>query len=156
MASPLPVDGRGSNYCRRGSLSLARAKLQRVAASWPVDDVARDPQHFQNVAHTLHIVPDLFGEEGGPGPGLPEDLRHREVAVGVIEQELEELELSDGERSLLALVADHSPFGVHPQAIEIREALSPEFQPFLVAHHLALDDLDVRLRSPSRDQRQLG
>src|SRR6202022_2135904 len=105
------------------------------------------------LAYTPNVVADLLRKEGGLGPGLAEDLGDPEVTVGMVEQELEELKLSNGERSLPTLVADQSPFRIQPEAVEIPDPSVPKVEPFLIAVHLALDDVDVRLRRTARDRR---
>lgn len=135
---------------------LVFSELQGVAAPRPIDYIAWYLHRQQDFAYTPDVIADLLGEQSASRPGLAEDLGHSEVPVGMIEQELEELKLTHGQRCFATFVADHSPFWIQPQAVKIPDSLVPEIEPFLVALHLTLDDLDVRLSSSLRDRRQLG
>jgi hypothetical protein len=61
----------------------------------------------------------------------------------MVQQELQELELSLGERDLTALVPDHATLGIQPQTMELPKTAIPEVEALLVSQHLALDDLEV-------------
>ena len=63
--------------------------------------------------------------------------------MGMIEQELQQLVLTLGERHLVTPVADHSALGIEPEPLELPEPCEPQVQALLVAEHLRLDDLDV-------------
>src|SRR5450756_1953922 len=78
------------------------AEKQRVAPSWLVDQVGRDREVDEDLPQPAHVVAHLFREEGGVGPGLTQDLLCGEEAVGLIEEELEKLELPLG-REILTL-----------------------------------------------------
>ena len=136
-----------------GRYLLVRAELKGVTAPGPVDDIARDFQCRHYLPDALHVIAYFLGEKVWLCPGLAEDLRHGEVPVGMIEEELEELKLSDGQRCLPTLVADHSTFRIQPEAVQIPDASVPKVEPFPIAVHLALDDLYVRLGRPLRDRR---
>jgi hypothetical protein len=72
------------------------------------------------------------------------------------EQELDELKFSKGEFGLHASKANCPALRIEKWATEVRQAPEPEFEPFLVAVHLALDDLQVGFRRPLRHRRQLA
>src|SRR5580704_661760 len=135
---------------------LGGAELERVAAPGPVDDVAGDLEHREDLAQSRHIAASLFWEEVGPRPGLAEDLLHGEEPVGMIEQELEELKFSSGERCLQTPEANRSTLGIELRAVEIRQATVPQVEPFVVAEHLTFDDHHIRLRRLPGDRWQLS
>src|ERR1700680_1480903 len=126
IAAPLCRDIAGPQSITAGLLVLAQ--LQRVAVPWPVDDIARDLQRRQDLAHALHIVADLFWKQCGLRPGLAENLGHGEVPVRVIKEELEELKLTSGHYALPILVSNRSPCWIQPQAVEIPNASRPALE----------------------------
>jgi subtilase family serine protease len=73
---------------------LLSVEHERVATPRFVHDVDRNRQVSEDLAESPDVVADLFGEQRRVSPGLAEDLRGREKAVGMAEQELEELELT--------------------------------------------------------------
>jgi len=66
----------------RQQVALVDAELGRVAATGPVDEMARYFQRHQYPAYALHLVANLLRKEGGLGSGLAEDLVHGAVARG--------------------------------------------------------------------------
>ena len=66
----------------RKQVALLDSELGRVAATGPVDEMARYFQCCQDPAYALHVVADLLREEAGLGSGLAEDLVHGDVARG--------------------------------------------------------------------------
>src|SRR5207245_6888401 len=89
-------------------------------------------------------------------PCLAEDLGRREVPVGMVEEELQELELSLGQCDLAALVPDYAPFGIQPQSVQLPEAAVPEVEALLVALHLGFDNLEVPRRGLLCERLQVG
>src|ERR1700685_1897288 len=63
----------------------------------------------------------------------------------VVEEELEQLELSIREDDLSSLVAQHPTIRVEPQSLELPDPLVPEVQACVIPLHLVLDvgDIDV-------------
>ena len=59
--------------------------------------------------------------------------------MGVVEEELEEIELSIGEHRLLPLVTQDSPVGIEPKALELPDPLVPKVEALVVPSHLGLD-----------------
>jgi len=57
---PLPARGRRLDYCDSGPKWLVVAEHKRVATPRSVDQIARDVQLLQQLAHTPDVVPDLF------------------------------------------------------------------------------------------------
>src|SRR4029077_7977176 len=88
-------------------------------------------------------VADLFGKERRVRPGLPQDLAGREVAVRVVEQELQELKLPFGEAQLVTFVTYEPPRRIEPEALQLPDAPVPEVKTYLVALHLVFDDREV-------------
>src|SRR5487761_1336482 len=124
-------------------LGLRATKHQRVAPTRLVDQVRRYREVDEDLAQPAHVVAHLFREEGGVRPGLAQDLRCREVPVGMVEQELQELELPLGQGNLAALVADDAARGVDPESLQLPDPPVPEIQTHLVSLHLGLDDVEV-------------
>src|ERR1700730_5326294 len=131
------------------------AELQGVAAPGPVDDVGWDLQDHKNATNPPYVVANLLREEVGLSPGLAKDLLHGEVSARMVEQELEELKLSGNQFGLTTLMVNHSPSRIQPQAMEVPDPSRPQLQASLIALHLCLDDLQVRLRRPLSDRLQL-
>ena len=65
--------------------------------------------------------------------------------MGVVEQELEKLELSIGEHRLLALVAQYPTIWINPKALQFPDSLVPKVETFVVPRHLTLDIADVNV-----------
>jgi hypothetical protein len=76
--------------------------------------------------------------------------------MGVVQQELEELELSIREDNLLPLVAQDAAVGIEPQPMELPEALIPEIKASVVPLHLSLDERDIDVGSLLRHRVELG
>src|ERR1035441_8733620 len=72
----------------------------------------------------------------------------------VVQEELQEFELSMGEHSLLPLVAHHMAIRIKPQAVELPDSLVPQVQPGVVSSHLGLDEGDVHIGGPLRHRMQ--
>src|SRR6202140_783724 len=66
----------------------------------------------------------------------------------MVEQKLQELKLPLGQGHLVALVSDHATCRIQPQTLQLPQAAVPEVEPFLVAAHLRLDDLEIGGCSP--------
>ena len=60
--------------------------------------------------------------------------------MGVVEQELQELELSIGEHRLLPLVAQHPTVWIQPKSLKLPDPLVPKVETLVVAGHLGLDE----------------
>jgi hypothetical protein len=84
------------------------AKGQRIAATGPIDQVTGNLQAGKDLPNTEHVVPDFFWEQRRVRPGESRDLSRRVEAVGMVEEELEELEFSMGKHRLSSLVAYHA------------------------------------------------
>ena len=58
----------------------------------------------------------------------------------MVEEELEQLELSVRENDLFSLVAQHPTIGIEPQPLELPDPLIPEVEAYVVPLHLGLDE----------------
>ena len=76
--------------------------------------------------------------------------------MGMIDEELEELELAAGQPHLLASVPDHRSLTIEVQALERPEALVPQIEANLVALHLALDDCEIGRSRLLSNRSELG
>lgn len=65
--------------------------------------------------------------------------------MGMVEEELEQLELSIREHDLSSLVAQHATVGIEPEPMELPDPLVPKIKACVVPLHLGLDvgDIDV-------------
>src|SRR5260370_8744423 len=133
-----------SNICGLSRGPSVAAEYQRVALARLVDEVKRDHEVDEDLSDPAHVVAHLLGEKGGVGPGLTEDLGRGEEAVGMVEEELQQLELALGQGHLLALVPHHPAGRIQPQPLKLPEPPVPEIQTQLISMHLGLDDLEVR------------
>ena len=77
------------------------SEYQRVAAAGLVDEVHRDREIREYLPDPPDVVAYLLGEEGWVGPGVAHDLAGGEVAVGMVQEELQELELTQCKRHLI-------------------------------------------------------
>ena len=73
----------------------------------------------------------------------------------MVEQELQQLELSGREHRLLALVAHHPTTRIKPEAVQLPYPLVPKVEPLVVALQLRLDEVDVLVGSLSCGRMQL-
>src|ERR1017187_2345475 len=74
----------------------------------------------------------------------------------MVQEELQEFELSRGEHSVLPLVTHHMTIRIKPQAVELPDPLVPQVQPGVVPSHLGLDEGDVLAGGALRDRMQSG
>src|SRR2546428_2041602 len=123
--------------------TLVAAEYQRVALAWLVDKVNRDREVDEDLSEPAHVIAHLLREEGGVGPCLTEDLGRGEEAVGMVEEELQQLELTLGKGNLVAFVPHHPAGRIQPQPVELPEPAVPEVQAELISTHLGLYDLEV-------------
>jgi hypothetical protein len=72
--------------------------------------------------------------------------------MGMVQEELQEFELSMGEHSLLPLMAHHMAIRIKPQAAELPDPLVPQVQPGVISGHLRLDERDVHPGGAPRDR----
>jgi hypothetical protein len=72
----------------------------------------------------------------------------------MVQQELQELELTMRERSLPPSVAQYAIIRIKPQAVELPDSLIPQVQPGVVPSHLSLDERDVNAGGTLRDRMQ--
>ena len=76
--------------------------------------------------------------------------------MGMVEEELEQLELSIRENDLLSLVAQHATVGIEPQPVELPDPLIPEIKACVVPLHLVLDEGDIDVGRLLRHRVELG
>src|SRR4029077_15854829 len=119
------------------------AENQRVALAWLVDEVNRDREVDEDLSKSAHVIANLFREKRRVRPCLTEDLGRREVAVGMVEEKLQQRELTPRKGHLLALVPHHPAGRIQVQPVELPESSVPEIQPQLISRHLGLDDLQI-------------
>src|SRR6266849_1119950 len=83
--------------------TLVAAEYQRVTLAWLVDEVDRDREVGEDLSEPAYVVAHLLREKSRVGPCLTQDLGRGEEAVGMVEEELKQLELTLGKRHFLAL-----------------------------------------------------
>ena len=74
----------------------------------------------------------------------------------MVEEELEQLELSVREDDLLSLVAQHATVGIEPEPMELPDPLIPEIKACVVPLHLGLDEGDIDVGRLLRHRVELG
>ena len=74
----------------------------------------------------------------------------------MVEEELEQLELSIRQNDLLPLVAQHATVRIEPEPVELPDALIPEIKAFVVPLHLSLDERDIDVGRLLRHGVKLG
>ena len=74
----------------------------------------------------------------------------------VVEEELEQLELSVCEDGPFSLVAQHAVLGIEPQPMELPDPLIPEIKACVIARHLVLDEGDIDVGRLLRHRVELG
>ena len=65
--------------------------------------------------------------------------------MGMVEEKLQELELSIGQYHLLSLVPQNPAIRVEPQALEFPDPLVPQVKPVVVPGHLLLYKKDIHV-----------
>src|SRR5260370_26938816 len=83
-----------SNNC--AGATLVAAEYQRVALAWLVDEVDWDLEVGEDLSEPAYVVAHLLREKSWVGPGLTQDLGRGEEAMGMVEEELKQLELTLG------------------------------------------------------------
>src|ERR1700693_748678 len=86
---------------------------------------------------------NLFREERRVRPGESRDLWRGIEAMGMIEEELQQLEFAMGQHSLAPFVTDDAAVRFKPEALELPDPLIPQVEPGVVAGHLRFDESDV-------------
>jgi hypothetical protein len=76
--------------------------------------------------------------------------------MGMVEEKLQELELSIGQYHLLPLVAQDPAIRVEPQALEFPDPLVPQVEPVVVPSHLLLNKKDVHISGIPSHGMELG
>src|ERR1051326_6205621 len=126
-----------------GAACSVGSEHQGIAAAGLVDEIDRDIEVAQDLPQPADVVANLLWEQRWIGSGLTENLVRCEVPVGMLEQEMQELEFPLGEGHIAASVTDHPVFGIQLQALELPDPGEPQIQALLVSVHLALDYLEV-------------
>src|SRR5580704_10852896 len=90
---------------------LRSPKGQGIAATGSIDQVAGNLQTGEDLPQTEHVIANFFWEERSVRPGEPRDLNRCVEAMGMVEEELEELELTMREHRLAAFVPYTRPSG---------------------------------------------
>jgi hypothetical protein len=131
------------------------AELNPVAAVGPVHQIAWDLQPSQDLAYPAYVIANLLRREVWLGPGSTRDVGNPEIPVGVIDEELKELELPLGQIGLSGLETNHSSLRIQPETLQLPHSPVPQLEAFLIALHLVLDELEIGCRCALRDRCQL-